>query len=302
MAQVLRYPYDAITETTDYLQIDISSYKAVGADLVSSSTARKFKASDSSNPSSLSPSALVDKGTILLPIPSNIQDGNSVKYADDTLNGYVAGAFNATSKVMEGINLEDLSGSASKVTNEVYKYIKGDKGLNETTKRLMIKSLAANAVSIFGGNVTIDQILARETGEIFNPNMELLFNGVTLRSFKFSFKMTPRSKDEAKQVKLIIRTLKQNMAPRTTGATNANFLRTPNVFNLTYRKGNTDHPFLHKFKQSALTDINVNYTGENIYATYEDGSPISVIMDLTFRELVPIYDSDYSSSDDSVGY
>jgi hypothetical protein len=114
--------------------------------------------------------------------------------------------------------------------------------------------------------------------------------------------MTPRSENEAKQVKLIIRSLKQNMAPKTVGALNANFLKTPNIFELEYKKGNDSHPFLHKFKQCALTDMNVNYTGENIYATYPQGEPISVIMDLTFRELSPIYDSDYTDSDTTVGY
>ena len=36
-------------------------------------------------------------------------------------------------------------------------------------------------------------ILARQSGQIFNPNLELLFDAPTLRSFTFSFKMTPIS-------------------------------------------------------------------------------------------------------------
>jgi hypothetical protein len=151
---------------------------------------------------------------------------------------------------------------------------------------------AAQAVNIFGANVTPDQLLARSSGQIFNPNMELLFNGVTLRSFRFSFKMTPRDENESLQIKSIIRSLKKNMAPKSGG----NFLSTPNIFELVYRKGNRDHPFLHKFKQCALTDMSVNYTGENVYATYADGTPISMVMDLSFKELAPIYDTDYADA------
>ena len=33
--------------------------------------------------------------------------------------------------------------------------------------------------------------------------------------------------------------------------------------------------------------------GEGTYATYDDGTPVSMIMDLTFKELEPIYDTDY---------
>jgi hypothetical protein len=149
---------------------------------------------------------------------------------------------------------------------------------------------ASQAVNVFGANVSPDQILARSVGRIFNPNMELLFNNVTLRSFRFSFKMTPRDENESLQIKSIIRSFKRNMAPKVYAA----FLETPNIFELTYRKGNTDHPFLNKFKECALTDMGVNYTGENVYATYADGTPISIIMDLTFKELSPIYDSDYN--------
>ena len=86
------------------------------------------------------------------------------------------------------------------------------------------------------------------------------------------------------------------------------FLKTPNLFELRYKKGNDDHPFLHQFKQCALTDISTNYTGEGVYATYGDGSPISTIMTLQFTELVPIYqsdygdDSDFDADSDGVGY
>jgi hypothetical protein len=39
------------------------------------------------------------------------------------------------------------------------------------------------------------QILQRTEGAILNPNMELLFNGPSLRSFTFSFKLASRSED-----------------------------------------------------------------------------------------------------------
>ena len=53
--------------------------------------------------------------------------------------------------------------------------------------------------------------------------------------------------------------------------------------------------------------MNVNYTGENVYATYDDGTPISMNMDLTFKEIEPIYDIDYfdddgNDADNTVGY
>ena len=177
----------------------------------------------------------------------------------------------------------------------------------DAVKSRVLTALAAEAASIVPGvNVTGTQILARQSGTILNPNMTLLMNAPSLRSFNFQFKMTPRDDREAKQVKSIIRSFKKNMAPFT--ETSKTFLKTPNVFELRYKKGNDDHPFLHQFKQCALTDISTNYTGEGVYATYGDGSPISTIMTLQFTELVPIYQSDYGddgdfdADSDGVGY
>jgi hypothetical protein len=167
------------------------------------------------------------------------------------------------------------------------------------------RNIAAAAANIpFGGNLTASQLLARQTGNILNPNMELLFEGVNLRSFKFSFKLTPRGPQEAAEVKNIIRTLKKNMTPQIDGI----YLNTPNIFELTYKKGSDNHPFLHKFKQCALTDMSVNYTGEGVYATYGGsvkdggGTPVSMIMDLGFKELEPIYSGDYNDGVGGVGY
>ena len=39
--------------------------------------------------------------------------------------------------------------------------------------------------------------------------------------------------------------------------------------------------------------MNVNYTNAGTYASYGDGSPVSIRMNLTFKELNPIYSEDY---------
>ena len=162
-------------------------------------------------------------------------------------------------------------------------------------------------VNIFGANVTVNQLLARGNGEILNPNMELLFGGPTLRNFRFQFKFTPRNPKESEQVKLIIRAFKRNMAPQAQGGNLGSgnwFLKTPNVFKLRYRSGRKDHPFLNKFKQCFLSDMQTTYTGDGVYMTYDDATPVSIILDLSFKEIQPIYDIDYDErpGNSAVGY
>ena len=263
----------------------------------------------------LSRRPLKNEGTILLPIPSNVQDGNSVKVGENSLNGLQAAgasgimdAMTADLKKVQGVKdaagkiATGIADGASNFKNQVTAG-----GTLDDIKSVALNKLTASALGIFGGNVTVNQLMARQRGEIINPNMELLFDAPTIRAFKFQFKMTPRNRREAEQIRLIIRSFKRNMAPIASGGTEkegAWFLKTPKVFELRYRTGNKDHKYLHKFKQCFLTDIAVNYTGDGVYSTYEDGSPVSYLMDLSFKELEPIYDIDYDSTEGqhSVGY
>ena len=176
-------------------------------------------------------------------------------------------------------------------------------------KGFLTRRLAASAVNIFGANISAGQILARATGERLNPNTELLFSGVNLRKFAFSFKMIPRSYEEGQQIKEIIKAFKLHSASKLgstrQGITDAigqeSFIRTPDIFELRYRKGGGEHPYLHKFKQCFLESVDATYTGESGYATYDDGTPTSLNVDLVFREIEPIYDKDQTEAFKSGG-
>ena len=327
-SNILRYPYEALSSATDYLQIDILEYVPVSKNsqnigsesgasgLISRPGSRRNSLNNRVGYRSiggLTNRVLKDGGTILLQIPSQVQDGNSASYGDSKMNGLVAAAADGASNIMNSIKLNDMEGSIENVQNNLTglgKQVAADAGGVDGIKDIATKFFTSKAVGALGGNVSVNQLLARQSGEIFNPNMELLFNGPTLRSFRFSFKMTPRSSAEAEQIKLIIRSFKRNMAAKTAAAANKSgsrgnfFLKSPNIFELRYRSGNQDHPFLHKFKQCFLTDVSVNYTGEGVYTTYEDATPVSMILDLSFKELEPVYDVDYDSQQGQggVGY
>lgn len=315
---LLRYPYEALTDKTDYLQIDIVEYSHIGESLVSPigeslvSRDRNRSIRGNSENFNFNASELPQKtklkknnGTIILPMPSNIQDGNSVDFAASNLDGLTAavygGVMNAI-KTKPPDSIMDTSNYFSQIVESVVNpFAKNANGF----KKAFLAQIAAQAANIpLGGSLTRDAVFARQSGEILNQNVELLFNGVNLRSFKFSFKLTPRGPEEAQQVKLIINAFKRNMAAKI-GSENGIFLGTPNVFELTYKQGQKPHPFLHSFKQCVLTDMSVNYTGEGTYAVYNDSTPVSMSLELGFKELEPIYDTDYNGDDnlaEGVGY
>ena len=319
MPNVYRYPYTMLSEQTDYLQIDIVGYTPV-RDSNPISGKVKVPDKDAIGPfRKENPRPMIDKGiksltgragnrrnsnkksegTILLPIPSNISDTNAVSYESSSLNSIAGAAVGGVMAVMEGgqrfgnMSLtEALTATGDDVKSAISSVNSATGGMGEV-RGFITRFLASKAVGIANINITPNQILARSTGQIMNPNMELLFNGPGLRSFRFQFKLTPRGETEANEIRNIIRTFKEHMAPKVDDA--GPFLKTPDVFELRYRKGTDPHPFLHRFKQCFLREVSVNYTGEGTYATYDDGTPVSMIMDLSFQEIEPIYDIDYGT-------
>ena len=320
---ILRYPAESITKHADYLQIDIERYAEIGKTNYVSDTGgssryvigtRKQNRAGMTSGVSLTRRPLINDGTILLPIPSNVSDANNVSYGESKLNGLAAAGISAAeSAANKGLDALlggksfDIKNDVDDLGKKIVNMMGGDGSTAAiTTADVITKQLTASAVNIFDANVTANQLLARSNGEIINPNLEILFSDVTLRNFAFKYKLTPRNKYEAEQVKLIIRAFKRNMAPQAIGSDGASdfFLRSPNVFKLRYRSGNNDHPFLNRFKQCFLTDMQTKYTGEGTYSTYDDGTPVSIDLTLSFKELQPIYDIDYDEfpGTGAVGY
>jgi len=162
-------------------------------------------------------------------------------------------------------------------------------------KTAIVSLLLKNA----GFEVSPETILARGEGIVPNSNLELLFQGPTLRQFGFTWRMSPRSASEATNVKRIIRMFKQGSAPRKlnsqSGAGSASlFLGTPNVFKLSYKTaGNKEISGLNKFKICALVNMSVVYAPDGQWAAYDEGQPVSVQMTLNFQEIEPVYENDY---------
>lgn len=297
-----RYPLKRLDETSDYLEIKIYDYIAEG-----------FSISELPTPEVKSPTVqqrLKAKKTdpkcyIFLPIPQNIGDTISASWGDDTINALEAGGIAFGNAVQEG-GLNAFQQAAAFLKQQ------GGAALqNEKTMKAVENAISGAAVGGLGGNVSASGLIARATGMVMNNNLELLFQGVTLRSFPFTFDLAPRSKEEAQEILQIIRILKKEMTARYNAAKVGGdtsqvglFISSPSIFQLTYKSGPKKHPFLHTFKPCALTGCAVNYTASGTYATYDDGSPVHMQLSLEFKELNPIYSEDYDSEEASrgVGY
>jgi len=226
-------------------------------------------------------------GRVFLPLQPTISDINTVDWQNDTINPLQ----------LLGAQLS-LKGQQSGYTEADFAKLKTMFADNPAVQSYLQQWFAGKAV---GTN-----IFSRFSGAVVNPNLELLFNGPQLRPFNFSFRLSPRDKDEAKQVKGIIRFFKQGMSVRRTQGDL--FLKAPNIFKITYINGQNskEHTSLNKIKFCSLTQCGVDYTPDGSYATFYDKESTMTQYGLTlqFNELEPIYDTDYEDLTDksTIGY
>jgi hypothetical protein len=290
-----RYPKKRLDNTADYLEIKVFDYVPGGFDFgppLQSQTARQRLKANQTSP----------KGYILLPIPQNVSDSISMTWGEDNINALEATGLAAAGATIQG--QMSIDKAKDFITSNL-------KDVPEGTRKAIINSLSGAAINSLGANIDATGLISRTTGQVLNSNLELLFQGVNLRTFQFTFDMAPRSNNEAEEIKQIIRTFKREMTARSGGGgtgSNPNvglFITAPSLFQLTYKSGPRKHPFLNTFKPCALTDIAVNYTASGTYATYEDGSPVHIQMGLTFKEINPVYSEDYENEEEArtgVGY
>ena len=225
-------------------------------------------------------------GSVMLPVPSGIQDSSTVSWGSGELNPIELAAASAA---MSGIQ-EGIAAGMGKFEGE----IKNAANNKDDVKKGLGAIIVSSATNIG------KQALQRGEGMVVNPNMELLFGGPTMRDFGFSFKLSPRSAKEAATVVKIIKFFKQGMAPIRSKSNF--FLKAPHTFKLKYllRTGGGDgrlHPYLNKFKECALKTCTVQYTPDGNYNTFSDGVMASYSMQLQFGELEPIFNDDYGSGD-----
>ena len=246
-------------------------------------------------------------GSVTLPIPSGISDQNNADWGSQSMTALDIFKADVALSTLNGAATGTGAGAGfADAAGGYANFLKSKTGSNALT------TAAVNAFAAAAANVDGQQLLARTTGQVMNPNMELLFKGPILRPFSFKFTLTPRDTAEAKNIISIIRFFKQGMAPIRSKSNL--FLKTPHTFQLRYlHRGDTSdggtglHFKLNAFKECALQSFGVNYTPTGNYATYQDGTMVSYEITMGFSELEPVFNDDYGpgngkEADDQIGF
>jgi len=271
----LRYPINIAKTKQDIIKFDMHEYVPSKVAKIGQANAFGFSRGE------LGPSI----GSVVLPIPSGISDQNKADWGSNSMTALdIAKAEIAREAIFKGL---------SDGVEKFQKYLKAVQQNSGAVKTAAGNSLAAAAAGVDG-----QALLSRTTGQVLNPNMELLFKGPSLRPFSFKFQLSPRDKEEANQVIKILRFFKQGSAPIRSKSNL--FLKSPHIFRIKYvRMGEEGelHRGLNTFKTCALQSVGVNYTPTGNYATYSDGVMVSYDLSMSFSEITPIFNDDYGTGD-----
>lgn len=279
---MLKYPNDLNETQSDSITFAHSPYRPnKGGDFFGSGTTASVPANVSE--------------MIRLYVPNStppINQSNSWSRANFD-GAFGAARLNAVRAVTNGIN--NLGGDS--LSPEALK------GAGDTAGALLqdildssgpaLKQIATGAAGSLAG-LTPSQALAVSRGQVYNPNVELLYNSPTLRGFSFEFNFVPKNSSESSTIDDIIYEFKKWSSPKDPGGTEGVFC-VPHIWNVIYSGMSAKK--MTKFKPAALTDVTVvENANSNTHTTFDDGTPVITTMRLTFKEVNIITRNDHESA------
>lgn len=239
-------------------------------------------------------------------------------YMPDTLNMTYSSNY-------EDFNLTDAMGVGGKIAQSALDAYEGAKegGWKEGVKNLANGGAGLEAAGAvldkFGGTQNAGDVLLRATGKAVNPQVQLMYKGISLRTFQLDFIFTPKTKQEAAAVKNIIKVFTENFVPELAGAAKGNegqYFVMPAVFGIKFLFAGNDGAIssiinnvlgnlgsigsalapllpgnkgkenenIFKVGDCVLENMSVDYA-PNGWASYSDGTPVQTKLSLSFKEM-----------------
>ena len=207
--------------------------------------------------------------SVAFPVPQQINNKEDLRYNQQDMG--TAGAVAA-----DGINELKKVFDAS-----------GGSGGAEANKAIDFGQLSKDAVgagsALLRANAPapLQQGASVALGNVVNPHVALLFEGVNLKTFTFQWRFSPDNEGESIQLKKILNKIKKHIYPKFMQSGENNFyLKFPHQVDL-YYTGSKD--FLHYFKRASCTSMETNYTPEGV-SFFVGGAPTMIEVTMTFQE------------------
>ena len=312
----LRYPSDiAVNDKSHYVLFDFKKYNPpfspAGGYTTTTNTQGTTRVDDYSLKSyNQSSNMMTPSGApqIMLYMPEGIAASYKTNWDGKAFGNAVAGILRSAGDTANGEYLAAVKQAGNKFKEQWEK-------LPATAGAIAIQQ-AAKAIT--GDAIGIQDVFSSIGGGILNPNVELIFGGHDLRTLTLSFLMIPYNRREAETIEKIVTTFKKSMLPSFNGqaqdfwesenagiganrrwknelANQTAFISNPDLVKVTFMQGSSVNNKISQFKTMSITDFDVNYTPDGVYAVGPDGYPVATKIQVNLMETKLVYAEDISA-------
>ena len=287
---ILKYPIDLNEVQTDYVVFTHFGWKnnrKIAGGLTADGDIRgTFDTGFMSDPQSVG-------NTIVLYVPQSMPAmSQSQNYKAETAPGELGQIKRQIGAGAASVGYGNDPGQSLRAAGDLLK-----NALSLDTAGSGLSALRQRAMEDIAGMLGQDagSLIALGSGKILNPNVEVIYQGPTLRQFSMDFTFAPKDSNEARAIKDIIYEFKFWSAPGGPRGGVGGMLEVPHVWRVKY-KGLFEKN-VNPFKRAVLSDVNVDYnSGLNSHMTFDDGEPILIALTLTFREVDYVTRDDHSKA------
>ena len=210
---------------------------------------------------------------IALYMPASVQVTYGAQYQDTPVGAVTEQALNAYNDILAGRGTDavgQLGTMGPEIANSLQQFMLG-------------------TIGVIPGFQGVKEVFEMKEGNVIADRLELAFKGINKRNFQYTFKMIPKSEQEARAIRDIVFAFKSNMLPEFVGGNRGGrrFL-VPNTFDIQYMYLQNSNHFLHHISTCVLENMNVAYGGDR-YKTFDasvDGAPpMETTITLNFKEM-----------------
>ena len=207
---------------------------------------------------------------VILPMPSALSEDYNISYKTPDLGAIVG---SAEALVRAGIeNRVDTKGAVDALKGSM----NADAAVTGIADKA--KGMISNVPALGAHSEALGNAIDRTIGAVPNPHQAVIFERANLREHRFTYRFSPNTEAELKDLKQIIKQIKQRILPRKSGEFVLTF---PQVVDVQFQ-GLAENTIL--IKTCSVTDFQVNYTPQGSPAFFKTGDPVEVEISLTLKE------------------
>jgi hypothetical protein len=217
------------------------------------------------------------EGSIALYMPSQLNVSHKINYGEAEIGAMVASI---------GAGITSLVGDGGEGVLQRIQSAAGNLYDGATAGGMARLAGVAEAAGATGARAAVE--IAQ--GKVTNNRTEMKFEGIDRRAFNFTFRLLPRSSEEAERIQQIVSIFRSSALPEFDQSdTLKRTMIAPSTFDIRYMTIDAngrhyENPRLHRIGTSVLEGVDVKFGGDRPQFFY-DGNPVETELTLVFKEL-----------------